>query len=552
MSIRFKDQIKLPRPPAEDSEVARKLEVDAKVDKVTEDGSRKTEVINSPEVGAITAEDTAEGVKSFLGVLGDPSSPPVGWAGYVEDTAAAGGTTLLGTKEKVYYGRPGELLDPADPDSPDRELARLGDIPPVLLTRAEYAALESPPGSGLYPALRNKSALIKDQDTAWANFEAVAPDYGNMETDSVIASSGGTWTADRTGYVRFMAGWDYPTANSIRTGNAGVGGAEVWAFADNGGAKSQEYPQYAHVAPVTAGQNVYFSASGYSYSANASEPPDTFGVFFIPPKIASINNAPVSEDFLNTAMVPDYAAQEPGNKFAAPSAMGNDMGAAWTADRTGFVFVRVYVRDSNSIAAPANAYFELRINGSMVGLDGFVGDTGVNRYVSKVLPVTRGDMINAFARVDNDASQASATVMECLFIPAKFVTVQAPVIVTSGASYSAEETPTGETWIDGAPLFRKRISAAVTFPITPVSGAALYNNGSGTSIVRFENFRFTPGSGMGYAGWEWPLPCSYPGAGTDKVQVMVHNTAKHMLYVVGTWPDPQGACTVTGEIWYTK
>jgi hypothetical protein len=39
---------------------------------------------------------------------------------------------------------------------------------------------------------------------------------------------------------------------------------------------------------------------------------------------------------------------------------------------------------------------------------------------------------------------------------------QAPNIVISGASYSASEQKTGETWIDGKPIYRRVFSGNIT------------------------------------------------------------------------------------------
>jgi hypothetical protein len=69
------------------------------------------------------------------------------------------------------------------------------------MTRAEHAALEDPAGSGLYPSLKGKTVTLTDVYPK--NTRRIPmPDYGNQETTNRITTSGGTWTADRTGYVK--------------------------------------------------------------------------------------------------------------------------------------------------------------------------------------------------------------------------------------------------------------------------------------------------------------------------------------------------------------
>jgi hypothetical protein len=69
------------------------------------------------------------------------------------------------------------------------------------LTAAEYAALEDPPGSGLYPSLAGKSVIITDRYKDNTVIVDVYPDEGNRETISRITANSGTWTVDRDGYV---------------------------------------------------------------------------------------------------------------------------------------------------------------------------------------------------------------------------------------------------------------------------------------------------------------------------------------------------------------
>jgi hypothetical protein len=70
----------------------------------------------------------------------------------------------------------------------------------VDMTKAEFDALEDPPGSGLYPSLKGQIVRISDEEP-YDGVLVPFPDYANMETANRISTAGGTWTADRDGYV---------------------------------------------------------------------------------------------------------------------------------------------------------------------------------------------------------------------------------------------------------------------------------------------------------------------------------------------------------------
>jgi hypothetical protein len=194
---------------------------------------------------------------------------------------------------------------------------------PTVLTAVEYAALESPPGSGKYPSLAGKRVIIKDVDTELTAFQMAVPDYAKQETDSKFSSAKAdfgnyVWTVNRSGYV-------------ILTHNLGE--------------------------TVEANLNNYYVNIFYNVS---------------------------------------------GNQIA---------------------------------------FFQ-------------------NTFLRRVLiPVNVGDIVNI--SVDSSKSWPEFTAA-CYFIPPRFVTTKAPNIVTSGASYSTNEVATGETWIDGKPIYRRVFEGTLT------------------------------------------------------------------------------------------
>jgi hypothetical protein len=149
---------------------------------------------------------------------------------------------------------------------------------PVLMTQAEYDALEDPPGSGEYPSLKGKSVVITDGDEAEFNYFAV-PDYANIETVNRISANGGTWTADRSGYVKVYCSFANTNNN---------GGSDLWFVNNVGIAGSMRFQdtgqmEFTSVVKVAKGDVVMFSV-------NSNWTVALVKCFFIPPKF--IKQAP--------------------------------------------------------------------------------------------------------------------------------------------------------------------------------------------------------------------------------------------------------------------
>jgi hypothetical protein len=70
----------------------------------------------------------------------------------------------------------------------------------ILLTKAQYAAFEDPPESGLYPGLAGLDVTITDVDYPDGGL-MMAPDYAKIESINRITAANGEWTVDRCGFV---------------------------------------------------------------------------------------------------------------------------------------------------------------------------------------------------------------------------------------------------------------------------------------------------------------------------------------------------------------
>jgi hypothetical protein len=84
------------------------------------------------------------------------------------------------------------------------------------------------------------------------------------------------------------------------------------------------------------------------------------------------------------------------------------------------------------------------------------------------------------------------------FIPPKFVTVQAPNIVISGASYSASEQKTGETWIDGKPIYRRLFTGTITAAVNELYRVSLIPTGI-SEVIKSDGWWDSGSSGSKFA-----------------------------------------------------
>jgi hypothetical protein len=153
-------------------------------------------------------------------------------------------------------------------------------------------------------------------------------------------------------------------------------------------------------------------------------------------------------------MVPDYANTEGTDLFAGFSSPA----ATAVMDRTGFVRIDAYFNAFDS----ENAFFMIFANGHQIaGPDGGTADPTYIHYASRLIPVSAGDTISVSVNADGTGTTPNLVVARCFFIPPKFISQQAPVIVNPGVSYSQSEVATGETWIDGKPIYRRAFDGLV-------------------------------------------------------------------------------------------
>jgi hypothetical protein len=172
------------------------------------------------------------------------------------------------------------------------------------------------------------------------------------------------------------------------------------------------------------------------------------------------NSDPIWVNNTNTSdgMVPDYANMENINRIPTVS-------STWTVDRVGFV--RLYGYYNGAIYGSSN----FRINGqNVLSVRNVTGSNGNSDDV--VVPVKIGDVISVVVNTG-----VSPTTTECWFIPPVFIEQEAPVIVSPGVSYSAQEVATGETWIDGKPIYRRTFTGNIVAAANTQADTVLIDSG---------------------------------------------------------------------------
>jgi hypothetical protein len=135
------------------------------------------------------------------------------------------------------------------------------------------------------------------------------------------------------------------------------------------------------------------------------------------------------EPYAGYQVNPDYAHTEEVNLL--PSTTG--ILQTWVANRTGYITVACYVSSSS-----ANAHWVITINNKLMWV---LGDETKNRkYFQVVLPVTKGDSVEVWAKGVAEPPTTTATHM--FFIPPLIAAIpQARVVVQPGSDYSLSEQP---------------------------------------------------------------------------------------------------------------
>ena len=399
MPIKYKDQIQIPIPPQSDKEIVRKLELDQKVDILVSEDARSTKVTNSVDEGSILTENSDTQIRTLIKAKGSLFDTP-GWENSVLNVNTSVGTQVVGTAEKVYYGRPGESLYPGDQSADKMELARQGDLAPLFMTKAQYAALEDPPDSELYPALAGKTVVLTDEDTDAADFQYMAPDYASQQ--ALNLANGQEWTAPGAGYFKYRVHMSGSGENAYTYLSINGTNALQRGFRD-----PSVHRYISDIVPISAGDIVRLSANSDNGTATA----DVFLTYFIPPEFVSLTAPKVSPDFLNVAMAPDYSNMESASRITANN-------GSWTADRTGYVYCSVNV--STSAVWTDVSYL---VNGKTIFQSGTAITRGLYSPLNAAFPVAIGDVVQiSIANAEN----ININTISCKFIPPKFISVQAP------------------------------------------------------------------------------------------------------------------------------
>jgi hypothetical protein len=170
----------------------------------------------------------------------------------------------------------------------------------IAMTKADFAALEDPVGSGKYPSLKGKNVILTDIYPEGRLFPL--PDYANMESTNRISVNNGTWTADRSGYVELFV---YATNSSSDS----ITGPEVRYSINNKVIQAAVVTvpltwsgnYYMNILPVKKGDVVKIAVSAY----HGDFVIDSIACYFIPPIYV---NAPASRIVIEQGS--DYSLTE--------------------------------------------------------------------------------------------------------------------------------------------------------------------------------------------------------------------------------------------------
>jgi hypothetical protein len=215
-----------------------------------------------------------------------------------------------------------------------------------------------------------------------------------METINRITANGGTWIADRSGFVSVGVG------RGGVVGDFGIGvfvdDTEVFSDVNRGG---RDQDRTTFLMPVRKGQTVRLGgnlSTGYY-------------CYYIPPLLIEKELPEITEpstDAIHYMAVPDYANKEDINRWAGST-------TSWTVENTGFCIC--YVREGNGITE-AHIY----VNGVTVAAQTNASHTPATNFTVTVM-VKKGDVISRWAGTDS--------AIYCYYCPPVLIKKQLPELI---------------------------------------------------------------------------------------------------------------------------
>jgi hypothetical protein len=254
-------------------------------------------------------------------------------------------------------------------------------------------------GNGGYVPIRGADAVTIDE----MEDHLVVPDYANAETiNRVDPVLGGSWVADRSGFVR--VGGVLATADAGNVVNVFIDGQSALWYNGDGGSGDTGMQS---VCPITKGSTVTIRATPDGTPLKAAY------CFYIPPKFVTEKPVIVSdEQFRNYFAVPDFNNTDSSIKIP-------DINTNYVISKTGFY--RFYITAITTGPSRASVSRKNLLSGSHTEEAETFGTAGSYTFI-KTIAVTAGDTISL------DWTNATLTANSCFFVYPKFVSVSAPTV----------------------------------------------------------------------------------------------------------------------------
>jgi hypothetical protein len=345
---------------------------------------------------------------------------------------------------------------------------------------------------------------VRAETTAYANATMV-PDYNSFSSASpnLISANGGTWTADRTGFIR------YYSHNSV-AGQLTVpinGKTMVSVYLPAGVAE-------VGYLPVVKGDTVQINHAGTGTGVTEC--------FFVQPRVAVAESNVVDVDVTDpkyqaVGMVPDYEAM---TLDSTGDSLVKEFSANYSYEMQETGFVRVLVHAPIATAGAGRVELSLRVY-MRVGYQyqtvlrvksEDTSPAGTDVVLAGIVPVARGDRIGIYANVPSTITLGEP-LFYVNFIPPKLAAVTAPVYEEEKRNWwvapdypALDETPAmseiGTPWVadrDGylRVLVYARIASAAagsTAQLSFMAGMPGYSVGQSQTLLRSKT-AVSPGVG---------------------------------------------------------